>query len=69
MTVFSTKIRNKATYLYFIYLGRQAFSLQENNTASQMKDLKQQVSSYFGIPSGTNAILQGDTFQDHNKNQ
>ena len=41
------------------YLGRnQVFSLQENDKAGQMRDLKQKVSSYFGISSGTKIILQ-----------
>ena len=36
------------------YLGRrQAFSLRENDTMDKMIDLKQQVSLYFEIPSGT----------------
>ena len=41
------------------YLGRnQVFSLQDNDKAGQMRDLKQKVSSYFGISSGTKIILQ-----------
>ena len=41
------------------YLGRrQVFSLQENDTTGQITDLKQQVSLYFEIPSGTKVILQ-----------
>ena len=41
------------------YLGRrQVFSLQENDTTGQMTDLRQQVSLYFEIPSGTKVIFQ-----------
>ena len=41
------------------YLGRrQAFSLRENDTIGKMIDLKQQVSLYFEIPSGTKVIFQ-----------
>ena len=40
------------------YLGRnQVFSLDDNDKTGQMKDLKQKVSLYFGITSGT-VILQ-----------
>ena len=41
------------------YLGRQqVFSLQENDTTGRMTDLRQQVSLYFEIPSGTKVIFQ-----------
>ena len=76
--------KNTKTKVLVSYLGKwQVISLQENDTMGQMTGLKQQVSSYFGIPSGTKVILQrfdkewdtyldldeGYAFQDHDKLQ
>ena len=59
------------------YLGRnQVFSLQENDKADQITDLKQKVSSYFGYKNHTSTVQQGmghlheeDIFYDRDRLQ